>query len=517
MVAGYLVTGSWGWVLYSYGAVLQLLRAEQGTVRAITGVHSLGLAAGSVVTGLLADRLVRRLGRRRLLVAAFATAAVGVCAFCLPLGPAWTVPSALVLGIGGSMTIVAWLPVAGLTFGAAAPAVLSRWLAGSAAVGIVAPLAIGAAVASGRGWRSGWLVAVGLFGAAVALLLRVPAGTPALDAPAPASREGAPEHGARGRGIPRRARRPVALVVTLIAIEFCCTAWVADLLAQRTGLSLAAAASAVTAVLAGMTVARAVVGRLALVYQPRLLLAASFLLTVVGWAVAWFVTAPAPALAGLLVVGLGIGGQYPLGVGLVLEAAPGAEDRTAGAMSVGIGVSSGLGPFVLGALADARGTHAAFLVVPVLVAACLLLLGVPPRPARLGQRRGRAEVKAIPATTAAARATAPQGNEPLLPSPASVREAAAPAGEACRAPEAAGEADGRGEGDGRAEGDGRGEGDRRGESEAVALGPVAWGVADADSAARNGAATSTRSTGSPAPSDASRTDRPSGVSASPSP
>jgi len=183
-------------------------------------------------------------------------------------------------------------------------------------------------------------------------------------------------------------------VVTLIAIEFCCTAWVTDLLAQRTGLSLAAAASAVTAVLAGMTVARAVVGRLALLYQPRMLLAGSLLLTAAGWAVAWFVTAPAPALAGLLVVGLGIGGQYPLGVGLVLGAAPGAEDRTVGAMSIGIGVSSGLGPFVLGALADARGTHTAFLVVPVLVVTCLLLLGVPPRPARLARERERAEATA---------------------------------------------------------------------------------------------------------------------------
>jgi MFS family permease len=394
-------------VLYSYGAVLQLLRAEQGTPRAITGVHSLGLAGGSILTGLLADRLVRRLGRRRLLVAAFGASGAGVCAFCLPLGPAWTVPSAFVLGTGGAMTIVAWLPVAGMTFGTAAPAVLSRWLAGSAGVGIVAPLVVGAAAGTGPGWRSGFLVAVVLFAAAVALVLRVPPGTPALDARAPA-----PERGAPGRGVPLSARRPVALVVTLVAIEFCCTAWVADLLAQRTGLSLAAAASGVTAVLAGMTTARAAVGRLALAYEPRLLLAGSFLLTVAGWAVAWSVTAPAPALAGLLVVGLGIGGQYPLGVGLVLAAAPGAEDRTAGALSIGIGVSSGLGPFVLGALADTRGTHEAFLVVPGLVVACLLLLGVPPRPARLGQRRDRAEATAIAATTAAATASAPQGSDP---------------------------------------------------------------------------------------------------------
>jgi MFS family permease len=485
--AGYVVTGSWCWILYSYGAVLQLLRDEQGTARTVTGVHSLGLAAGSVVTGLTADRLVRRFGRRRLLVAAFATAAVGACAFCLPFGPAWTVPAAVILGTGGAMTIVAWLPVAGTTFGPAAPAVLSRWLAGSAAVGIVAPIVVGAAAGAGPGWRSGLLVALVLFAAAVALILRVPAGTPALDGVAPTARAAPP-----GRGIPRRARRPAALVVTLIAIEFCCTAWVADLLAQRTGLSRAAAAAGVTAVLAGMTASRAAVGALALRHPPRLLLAASLLLTAAGWAVAWLATAPAPALAGLLVVGLGIGGQYPLGVGLVLDAAPGAEDRTVGAMSVGIGISSGLGPFALGALADARGTHDAFLVVPVLVVACLALLGVrglrPKGPGRPPQRRERPAATATSASTTPARATAPQGNL-SRPGPAD-----AGAGEAA--------ADGAGA---LLEGEGRG------------VGGGAAAVPDADSTERTGAGRATRSTGSPAPSDDRRTDRPSGVRASPSP
>jgi hypothetical protein len=66
------------------------------------------------------------------------------------------------------MTIVAWLPVAGMAFGPAAPAVLSRWLAGSAAVGIVAPLVVGAATEAGLGWRSGLLVAVALFAAVAA-------------------------------------------------------------------------------------------------------------------------------------------------------------------------------------------------------------------------------------------------------------------------------------------------------------------------------------------------------------
>src|SRR4051812_46751620 len=128
-IAGYAVLGSWCWVLYSYGAVLQLLRTEQGTTRTVTGLHSLALAAGSVVAGLAVDALVHRLGRRRLLVAAFATAGAGTALFCLPFGPAVTLPAALAMGSGGAMTITSWLPVGGLAFGAAAPAVLARWLA----------------------------------------------------------------------------------------------------------------------------------------------------------------------------------------------------------------------------------------------------------------------------------------------------------------------------------------------------------------------------------------------------
>ncbi len=488
-VAGYVVFGSWCWVLYSFGAVLQLLRVEQGTGRAVTGVHSLGLAAGSVVSGLLADRLVRRFGRRRLLVAAFATAAVGLCALCVPLGPGWTVPAALVLGTGGAMTIVAWLPVPGTTYGDAAPAILARWLAGSAAVGIVAPIVVGAAAGAGYGWRPGLLVALLLFGAAVVLVLRVPTGTPALDVPAPP-----PEHALAGRGIPRPARRPAALVVTLIAIEFCCTAWVADLLAQRTGLSLAAAAAGVTAVLAGMTVSRAAVGRLALRHPPRLLLAGSLLLTAAGWAVAWLATAPAVGLAGLAVVGLGIGGQYPLGVGLVLDAAPGAEDRTVGLMSVGIGVSSGLGPFALGAVADARGTRDAFLVVPLLVAACGALLGVRglrrAGPRAEDQRRDRPAATATSATTATPAATAPNGRPPP-PAEAGAGEAAGAGAVGVRDPV--------------------------GRDPVGAVEGVGAGTPDADSTERTDAGRSTRSTGSPAPSEDSRTDRPSRVRATPSP
>ncbi len=483
VAAGYAVTGAWCWVLYSYGAVLQLLRDEQGTTRLVTGLHSLALATGSVLTGLVAARLLARLGRRRLLLVAFGTAGAGAAALCLPLGPAATLPAALLFGTGGSMTVTAWLPVAGLVYGEQAPAVLSRWLAAAAAVGIVSPLVVAASVARGAGWRPALLVVLVLFAGAVLLLRRIPAGAPFLDGTSSSAQAEAPAPGPR---VPRAARRPLALVVVLVAIEFTCTAWVTDLLAQRTGLTLAAAASGVTAVLVGMTASRAAGGRLALKYPSRVLLTASLVVTGAGWAVAWLSTHPAPALAGLVVVGLGVGAHYPLAVGLALESVPGAEDRTVGAISVGIGLSSGLGPFALGALADARGTHQAFLVVPVLVVACLLLLGDPRRHLGADQRRTRPQTRPANTAAAAANATAPQPSPP----PPTVDGAGDGAGDR--------PADGVRDGLGRVVGEGE-------------------GAADADSAALTGPGRATRSTGSPTPSDDRSADRPSAGSASPSP
>ena len=47
----------------------------------------------------------------------------------------------------------------------------------------------------------------------------------------------------------------------------------------------------------------------------------------------------------------------------------GQPDRAIAVMSIGVGLASGLGPFILGALADEVGVQYAFLVVPALCVA----------------------------------------------------------------------------------------------------------------------------------------------------
>jgi MFS family permease len=101
-------------------------------------------------------------------------------------------------------------------------------------------------------------------------------------------------------------------------------------------------------------------------------------IALIGWTGTWLAVSGWAALLGLFVTGLGLAAHYPIGATIVFAAAPGQEDQAAGLLSIGAGVAVGVGPFALGALADAFSIHLAFLVIPVLlvIAAGLLLQSV---------------------------------------------------------------------------------------------------------------------------------------------
>jgi MFS family permease len=153
------------------------------------------------------------------------------------------------------------------------------------------------------------------------------------------------------------------------AIEFSTTFWAADLLQTRAGASVSVATAAVTGLIAGMTASRFVLGPLAARKAPEKLLLVGYAVALVGWGLFWTATTPVGAVVGLTVAGLGYGPHYPLSVALVLRAAGSRPDKAQGIASIGVGAAVGGAPFALGALADAVGTHRAFLVVAVLIVA----------------------------------------------------------------------------------------------------------------------------------------------------
>lgn len=366
-LVGYTAMATWAWFLYGAGAFMPLLRAEQGTSRTVMGLHSLALSLGGLVAGSVTVVVVRRLQRRGTVVLGIAVVSLGALLFLVGTAPALTLSAALIVGTGGSFFLNATIPALAQHHESGGPAVMSEGNAVGATVGLLAPLAVGASVGLGWGWRPALLVTMPLLTVMALALRRIPAGTPAMDT-------GPPPRGGPARPLPPVFWIYLAMVMACVAIEFCCASWAADLLRQRTGMSPGAASAGLTAVVAGIAAGRFAIGRLARGRAPRVLLAYSLGLTLAGWAVVWTATVPAVALTGLALTGLGISGHYPLGASLIYAAVPGDRDTASGRMSVFIASAAGAAPFALGAVADVTSTHTAFLAVPVLLALATVAL-----------------------------------------------------------------------------------------------------------------------------------------------
>ncbi|WP_158373537.1 MFS transporter [Cellulosimicrobium cellulans] len=399
---------TWGWLLYSFNPSVPLLAAELRVSNAQAGLHGTAMAVGAVLAAAVTPRAVLRLGRRTALVAACVLLGAGIGL----LVSGWTLPVTLtgmvVVALGGNVAISAAQAGLVLHHGRTASAAVTEANGVGSGVGLLGPIAVGACVAAGWGWRPAVAVtAVLALATAVAVRLlptvgalgraggrgRASAGADG-DAGAggdasraepvgPAVRGGradpaGPAAGPTATGpagaaqASRTARAVLAsrwflvTVVAALALENATTYWATDLVRDRTGAGAGIATATTAGLVAGMTLIRFVVGPLSLRMSPARLLAVSFGVAVAGWAVLWTATDAPVALAGLFLAGLGYGAQYPLGIALLLGASGGATDAAQARATVGGGVAIGLAPFLLGALADAVGPHTAFLVVPVL-------------------------------------------------------------------------------------------------------------------------------------------------------
>lgn len=382
--AALLTLCTYTWFLYGLGPSLPLFRDELGTTSAVAGLHSLMLAAGIVLSGFTGVALARRWHRYGVARRGVVTLAVAVLVFTvgsLLTGAELlvTLPAMLVIGFGGGIAVNVSTTVLQEHNGVYGPAMLSTGNAAAAGVGLITPLAVGAATAAGWTWRAAMVLVVPLAVTAVILITqqrRVPAYA------------AVPIGTARFtfRGLPQAYWLAALAVVCAVAIEFCMITWSPDLLTSRTGMNHGTASGSVSAVVGGMAIGRLLVGALARHRPPLGLFLIGVAVTAAGWLLMWMSTSPVAAVAGLLVVGLGVAGQYPLGAAMVMALSGGQPDRAVAVMTIGVGLASGLGPFVLGALADQIGVRAAFLVVPAL---CVAAAGT----ITAGQRWGRRMVE----------------------------------------------------------------------------------------------------------------------------
>lgn len=356
----------WGWLLYAFSSVVQILGAEVGFTAAQIGLHGTALAVGTALAGVVLTPTVRAIGRRGTLVLGAALIIVGCIGLVTLTALPATLGASLILAIGGNLAIAAGQ--AGLVIHHdpfPADAVTTANGLGTL-VGLLGPVAIGASVAAGFGWRPVVAVTVPLSLAAVVVWLRMrasPGMTPRGVRARPMADPAAPP--ARG-GLPAAGWWFLLAALFGVAIENATTFWSLTLIAERTDAGTAVAAAATAAFVGGMAGSRLVSFWFTARWTAAQLVVAAFVVSALGWLVLWLTTQWWVAIIGLAISGMGCGLLYPFAASLMLTTARGSKDAAQGMIMVALGIAVGVVPFVLGVLADAFGVHMAFTIIPML-------------------------------------------------------------------------------------------------------------------------------------------------------
>ena len=362
--------GLWGFLLYALGPALPELREQLGVSRAVVSLHTTVIAVGAIAVGLVGERFVVRFGRRR----SFWLAAGGVSAGAVLLAVggilAATLPAAAMLGVSGALLVAIIQAALADRHGPLAPVAIVESNAISTLLGAAAPFAVALAILAGSDWRLVFVLAGLLVAPAIGLAYR-PVAFPA-----------APElpHGHEPR-LPRGYWLYWAALLLFVAIEFCVVFWSTDYLETERGFSESSAAAASSLFLVGMTAGRALGSPLTRRFGPEPLLLVALGVAAVGFVLYWLGPSGA-SVAGLGVTGAGVSLLYPLTLALGVRAAGGRTDSAAARAAFAAGLAIAIAPIALGALADAAGLQAAYVIVPSLMALGVLALAAATRESR---------------------------------------------------------------------------------------------------------------------------------------
>lgn len=367
----YAQLGLLGWFVYGFGASLTLLRDDDGLTRTAAALLSVSLAAGGVLGSVSAAAVVLRWSRGSMLRAGSLLVAAGSLLYVCG-GPLWLIAAGPFLGsLGASYCAVGVSAFLEARQRGAADAALTEANLFASFASLAGTLAVGIGATTILGWRSGLVLL-----AIIALLLEVMRGrstTPFDVGTAMESRRDAPR-------LPGLVWWAILTLILLTSVEITLLQWGPDLLRDRGGLGAASASAAIASIVVGMILGRLIGSRIVERVSSELVFGGSIAFAAAAFAFTWLATGAVPLIAGLVLIGVGIGMHFPLGIGRAMRASLGQPDRAAGWTSAGIGLMSGVAPFALAALADAWGVHRAFAVMLFFFVAsfCLLLWkGVP--------------------------------------------------------------------------------------------------------------------------------------------
>src|SRR5215207_3687797 len=346
------------WFAYLQAApalIIVHLRDELDLSYSTGGLHVAAFAAGSMVAGVTSPRLERALGRRTLLWSAAALMGAGAIGLTAGRIAAVTVGSVLVMGVGGGLLLATIQAALADHHGERRAVALAEAnvAASIAYVALIGVLSLTAAL------HAGWRVAL-LASLAVPVFAWWSNRRLAIDAPPPSRM-------AQGR-LPGVVWIAAAMLFCTTAAEWCTTAWGATFVEDAADVSTDTAVALMAGYFGGVLAGRTLSSRLARRHDPARLLALALAVTAAGFAILWPSTAPAQALLGLTVLGIGLGNLFPMGISVTVALAPEQTALASGRAVMMTFLAVLLAPLTVGMLADATSLTAALGVVPLLLA-----------------------------------------------------------------------------------------------------------------------------------------------------
>jgi MFS family permease len=356
----YLLLGYFTYLISIQGNILPFLKVELDLSYGAVSLHTSAIAAGVIVVGLIGERVVRRFGRRLMLVASVTGSAVAVLLLTLAAATWASIGASFLFGMIGGF-IPAMVPaILSDIHGRRRDIAYAESNAVAYVFSIMAPILTGLFVWAGWGWRLA-VVAGAATGAIIVLS--------AIHRPVPNSLE-----------TREAAAAPLSLafwcfwaVLGLsVAVEFSILLWAPAFLERVGGLSSTSAAFAAAAFFAGMLIGRLAGGPLFDKFATRRLFFGAVAITLIGFAGYWGTTGPVLSVAGLFITGLGVALLFPLGLSFAIGAAGDAADRASTRVMLGPGLAILLSPPLLGLIADKAGLGIAQLMTPVFMVLAML-------------------------------------------------------------------------------------------------------------------------------------------------
>jgi fucose permease len=345
------------------GPLMPYMRAELDLSYTMGALHLSVMAFGVIVSGLTADRLINALGRKRMLWVVIAGAFAATLVFVLARNLFLTLPSALILGMTGSMMLIIIQAALSDVHGERRTVALTEANVAASLSSLLAPLWVSAFLRLGFSWR--WALAAALIALVViALVLKNTA------IPDQAARELKQEQ--EQQKLPPIFWTCWAVVILVVSIEWSVIFWSADYLEKVVGLARVDAVTIVGVFFFAMLLGRVGGSLLSRRFNAPTILLFALLLTLLGFPLFWLGPQAWINVSGLFVAGIGIANLFPLIMAVALTLAPQQVNQASSRITLGSGSAIFAAPLVLGWLADQMSLQKAYgIVVALLVIAVL--------------------------------------------------------------------------------------------------------------------------------------------------